>query len=104
MYKPTVALFFSLLFVALITAPTIDMLLDSDYDVSILLDSCDEEEKEGKESKKDIEVKVLQISDKDSSSIALIETSLLGFYFNKYASAHKELFLPPPEHRSVFSV
>jgi len=98
MYKSTIAIFFSLLFVTLITAPTIAMALGAEYDVSILLDSNEEEEKEGKESLNDIEVKVLQISQKPSSDVASSETSILGFYSNKYSSTHTELLSPPPEY------
>jgi len=98
MYKSTIAVFFSLLFVTLITAPTVVLAMDSDYDVSILLETNEEEEKEGKESLKDIEVKVLQILQKSSSDILFSDISILGFHSNKYSSAHKELLSPPPEH------
>jgi len=98
MYKSTIAIFFSLLFVTLVTAPTIALVMDADYDVSILLETNEEEEKEGKESLKDIEVKVLQILQKSSSDILSSQISILGFYSNTYSSAHKELVSPPPEY------
>lgn len=98
MYKSIVAIFFSLLFVTLLTAPTIVLVIDADYDVSILLETNEEEEKEGKESLKDIEVKVLQIAQKSSSDILSSKTSILGFHSNTYSSTHQELLSPPPEY------
>ncbi len=98
MFKATIAIFFSLLFVTLIAAPTIVVVMGADYDVSILIDSNEEEEKEGKESLNDTEVKVLQTSQKSSSEVASSKTSILEFYSNKYSSTYTELLSPPPEY------
>jgi len=82
----------------LLIAPTLVMTMDADHDVSILLDSNEEEEKEGKESLNDIEVKVLQMSQKASSYPSLSNTSILGFCSEKYSFTHSELISPPPEY------
>jgi hypothetical protein len=98
MYKTIVAVFFSFIFMALISAPTVSVVLNSDFDVSILLDSSEEEEKEGKESSKDIEVKILQIRDDSGSSFFDSSSSISGFYSNTYSSKHFKLVSPPPQN------
>lgn len=97
MYKSTLAIFFSILFVVLNFAPTMVTLLDTEYDISILLDASEEEEKEGKESTKDIEIKILHVFEYDANDFFTSSSSVLGFYSNSYSSTHTELSYPPPK-------
>lgn len=97
MFKSIVAILFSVLFVVTISVPTIATLIDSEYDVSILLDTNEEEEKESNESSKDVEVKIIQLLQSEFNSLSKCTNLTLGFYSNIYSSTHSELLSPPPE-------
>ena len=63
-----------------IVTPSLVTLLNVDYDVSVIIDITEEEEKEGKESSKDKDVKILN-----------------DFNNKKYTSNYLDLTSPPPE-------
>lgn len=72
-------------------------IVDDNFDVSIIIDSNEEEEKKGEEKVKDIEI---ELSSKNSSEdiIYLISSAKsLSFLLDNYNSLFKELNSPPPE-------
>lgn len=97
MIKTSLAIFFISFFLTSIITPSVVMLMDIDYDVSFMLNSQEEEEKEGKESSNDKEVKILQLFNTDFSSYFSTLESYSGFYAVTYTSNNLELFSPPPE-------
>ena len=97
MFNKGVAIFFSVLFMTLIMAPTILTVAEADYDIAIFMDTNEEEEKKGNESLKDIKIKIIQ-SWNGHDLLGYDEiSSLHDFYSNRYNSQFKELISPPPE-------
>lgn len=91
MNKNTIALFFSILFVALISAPSIISAIDDTVDISILYNITEEENESIKLT--------LPNSDSNHSKTTVRNNALkhLGYRFKKYATPHLNLTLPPPE-------
>ena len=98
MFKSVIAIFFVSLFMAMIVTPTVAVLLELDYDVSILVDTSEEEEKEGKESAKDKAVKILQIFKNNFNAFDSYLAFISRVYPNSYISNYQKLISPPPEH------
>ncbi len=93
MFKKTVSIFFTVLFVGIISAPSIITVVDDSIDVSILYSLSEEEE----------ETKNLEIIVSENNE----ETNLLGFslkfqnssyQFKNYPKPHLNLISPPPEY------
>jgi len=81
-------------------SPSVVTLLDLDCDISILIDSSEEEEKEGKkgeESSKHKDVKILQVFKSDIDLLDVYTSTSLEFYSNTYTSNYLDLISPPPE-------
>jgi len=102
MKHTTIAIFFSILFATLTVAPDIIVLMDHDYDVSVLLDSNEEEERKGEERKgekkvKDFETEIPNHSLLDYISNTYKKLESLSFHIDNYSSVYKELTSPPPE-------
>jgi len=97
MNKTIVAIFFSVLFSVLTVAPNVLAVIDNDYDLSILIDSSEEEEKKGEEKGKDIKI---EIPSKNNVDYVIYNNlaSLLSYHSEIYNSLFKELTSPPPEH------
>ena len=77
--------------------PNIVAIVDDNFEVSIIFDSNEEEEKKGEEKVKDIEIELFS---KDAIEDSLYNTSLvksLNFHSDNYSSLFKELTSPPPE-------
>lgn len=98
MYRSFIAVFFVSLFMVMIITPSVVTLLDLDYDIAVLIDSSEEEEKEGKESAKDKDVKILQVFKNGNRDIDSYLSAHPRFYSNTYKSNYLELISPPPEH------
>ena len=93
MIKKTVSIFFTVLFVAIISAPSIVVFADDSIDVSILYSLSEEEE----------ETKNLKIIVSDNNE----ETNFLNvslkfqnsrYHFKNYPKPHLNLISPPPDH------
>lgn len=80
-----------------IVTPSLVTLLNVDYDVSVIIDITEEEEKEGKESSKDKDVKILNDFNNDIYPTIEILTFTLKYYNKKYTSNYLDLTSPPPE-------
>lgn len=92
MQKKSIAIFFTIIFVALISAPSIIIAIDDSIDVSIFYTVTEEENENIK----------LVFSDNDLNKIehvffADINDSL-GYYFRNYPKPYLNLILPPPEN------
>lgn len=91
MNRNIIAIFFSILFVAFVTAPSVILAMDDSFDVSIFYSITEEEEKE-----------TLKIAHMDELSdleylSASKTTDNLGYFFKTYSKPHLNLISPPPE-------
>jgi len=92
MQKKSIAIFFTIIFVALISAPSIIVAIDDSVDVSIFYTVTEEENENIK----------LTFSDNDLNKIEYIFftdiNDSLGYYFKNYPKPHLNLISPPPEN------
>ncbi len=97
MLKNIVSVYLLIIFLVFLTGPSIMYMVDDSMDISILLDSGEEEEK-GKENIKDIQFSVSEL-DGNECDFFLDETENgLGYFFKNYPKPHMNLISPPPEH------
>lgn len=94
MYKKSIALFFTILFMALITAPTVIVALDDSIDTSIFY-SITEEEESGK-VKNVVSPFTFIINDYDTQ-FNLKNFQYFTYRFKNYPKPHLNLISPPPE-------
>jgi len=97
MVRLFITYFFSFVLLASITAPTYFNLIDQSCEISIVEDFGEDEEKKGKESAEDMEVKIYYLHNNSSLYIGLEKKKRIRFYSKKYASYQKKLPSPPPE-------
>jgi len=97
MFRSLIAIFFVSLFMAMIIMPSVVTLLDLDYDLTIMVDANEEEEKEGKESAKDKEIKIIQVIKNGLNTSHSSLSAITRFYSNSYTSNYLELISPPPD-------
>jgi ABC-type Na+ efflux pump permease subunit len=91
MDKRVIAIVFSLIFASFIVVPSILVIVDDNFDISILINSAEEEEN--------------KIKDFETPSIILIEynfqdyglVNALNFHLDNYSSLFIEHISPPPE-------
>lgn len=95
MIKKTIAIFFTALFMALITAPSVIIALDDSFDTSIFY-SINEEEEHSK-SKNLVSPFSLQNHD-GLSYFTLNPHRFFSYRFKNYPKPHLNLISPPPEH------
>ncbi|WP_298779262.1 hypothetical protein [uncultured Polaribacter sp.] len=88
-----------IIFSNLIVAPTVISLVDCNHEISVLLDMNEEEEKgKGKESTKDLEIKIQQTEHNCSFLLREIQKNKnLRFLSKNYISKYPKIFTPPPE-------
>ena len=77
--------------------PNIMAIVDDNYDISILIDSNEEEEKKGEEKVKDFEIELLVENAIEDSMYNTSLMKLLNTHSENYSSLFKELTSPPPE-------
>jgi len=97
MLKRNVSIFFTLLFMATITLPSILVVIDNSIDISFFYDISDEEEEKGSEKNKEVEVFL-----EDSNHHPLVFSDLknndsLDYYYKKYPKPHLNLIFSPPD-------
>jgi hypothetical protein len=97
MNKSLTAIMFSLIFASLTLAPNIISIVDDNFDISILIDCNEEEEKKGEEKFKDFEIEVPSKSTIEYNSYTICLSQLQNANNNNYSSLFKELVSPPPE-------
>jgi hypothetical protein len=91
MNRKIIAILFSVLFVALITAPSIIIAIDDSVDVSIFYSITEEEEKET--------LKVFPMNELNEEDYFLTSSSNdnLGYFFKNYLKPHLNIISPPPD-------
>jgi hypothetical protein len=95
MFKKAIATFFLTLFMALITAPSIIVVLDDSTDISIFYSITEEEENS---KTKHLELVVLTLEHNDYSLLKDFKSKFNTRYYNKtYLKPHLNLISPPPE-------
>lgn len=92
MNRKIIAILFSVLFVALITAPSIIIAIDDSVDVSIFYSITEEEEE--KET-----LKVFPMDELNEEDYFLTSNSNdnLGYFFKNYLKPHLNIISPPPD-------
>ena len=98
MKQNTIAIFFIVLFMGILLAPSILVTIDDSVDVSVFYSLSDEDEEgKGKETNKNLEIicPLINHSELDLASIDSKNNS--GYYFKKYPKPHLNLIFPPPE-------
>lgn len=96
MFKKTVSIFFAVLFLGLISAPSIIVLIDDSIDISIVFSTSEEEEK-GNEKHLDIEIFVSKVKTNESDLVFDFSENNMGYYNKKYPKPHLNLISPPPD-------
>lgn len=99
MLKKTVSIFFTVLFLGIISTPSIIVVIDDSIDISLILSTSEEEEK-GNEKHSDIEVLVSKLKANESYLAFDSSENNLGYYNKMYPKPHLNLISPPPE-RSI---
>lgn len=97
MNKTVITILFSLIFVSFTVAPSILVIVDDTYDISVLISSSEEEEKKGEENIKDIEIEIPSHKTIDQTFHNKTLVNSLKYCGNNYCSLFKELISPPPE-------
>jgi len=92
MHKKLISIFFTLLFVGLITAPSIIVAIDDSVDMSEFY-SLSEEEEENKNVSLIFIVQDLE----DSLSEHSDDDNILEYFSKSYPKPHLNLISPPPE-------
>jgi len=97
MQKPSIHIFFSLIFIAFLTAPAIVPLIDDSVDISFFYELNEEEgENEEHEVTKDIELIVTQLHDSDNSLIRT-KRNVIPSDESWYLQFYLNISTPPPE-------
>ncbi|MDA0178062.1 MULTISPECIES: hypothetical protein [Mesoflavibacter] len=93
MSKQFISIFFSILFLGLITAPSIIVVVDSDIDISVLY-SVSEEEEEIKS------LKLVVTNTKEDSECLIVNEDFpnLDYLFKSYTKPDLNLISPPPDY------
>ena len=97
MYKSIIAIFFSFVFLSLVTAPTILLAIDDSIDISYLYDVSEEEEEKGKEGNKEFEKFVVDSDSEIEGFVTSNNREHLEYAFKTYQKPHLNLIFPPPE-------
>ena len=91
--KYKAAIFFTLLFMAIISAPTVITCIDDSVDVSCFFGFGEEEEES--ENLKLLFENSLELS--DDHFVIKTRNNLIGYTFKTYPKPHLNLIIPPPE-------
>ncbi|MDX1470647.1 MAG: hypothetical protein R3213_04055 [Flavobacteriaceae bacterium] len=96
MHKPIIAIFFLTVFTATIIAPTVILMADDSFDVSMFYNITEEENKEREvDGKKEI---LFSISfNSDFNDVFYINRLDHSYHFSNYKTPHLNLISPPPE-------
>ena len=85
-----------MIFLVLTIVPNILAVFDDNYDISIVIDTNEEEDKKGEEKGKDLKIKVPSRDDAEYTTYYNL-AKLLNTHLENYSSLFKELTSPPPE-------
>ncbi|MDA7559114.1 hypothetical protein N8768_08135 [Flavobacteriaceae bacterium] len=98
MNKSIFAFVLSIIFTLITVLPNIMVMVDNTFDISIVIDSSEEEEKKGEEKGKDFEIEIIKNLNQDFTTFKFNLGNILKSQNNNYRSFSKELTSPPPEH------
>ena len=99
MAKQFITYFFSLNLLISVAIPSYMSLVEETSKIEIV-DIGEEEEKNGKKSSKDLEVKNYYSTDSSNLYTDLENKKQISFYSKNYTSHQNKLISPPPEMRS----
>lgn len=89
---------FSFILLASIVAPTYVSLTEGSCEITAMAEMGEEEEgKKGKESAKDLEIKIYYTQDSSPLFVGLEKKKRISFYSKNYVSYQKKQVSPPPE-------
>lgn len=98
MIRIRIALFFTLLFSVLIISPGVICFIDDTQNIEFFLDMNEEEENKGKESAKNLEIKIHPSEDfSDFILNGIQKKKNIIFKSKKYTSEYSKITTPPPE-------
>lgn len=92
MFKRTVSIFFTVLFIGIISAPLIIASIDNSIDISIFNNMSEEEEDTHK-----LKLVVSEIGEDTDSYPVSFKNQELGYQFKKHPKPHVNLISPPPD-------
>ena len=92
MFKKTVAIFFTVIFLGIISAPSIIVVIDDSIDISVLYSLSEEEEETN-----NLKLVVSEIDEDTSSYLVSLKSEKMGYHFKKYPKPYINLIIPPPE-------
>ncbi|RIA10977.1 hypothetical protein OE09_2859 [Flavobacteriaceae bacterium MAR_2010_72] len=96
MKKKSIAIFFTIVFMAIITTPTIISAIDKSVDISVFY-SMSEEEESHKVPNKLFETLFTKPNPVNYYLSSTAVDNSLGYYFKNYPKPHLNLISPPPE-------
>ena len=94
MFKKITSIVFTILFLAIITAPSIIMVVDDTVDISVFYSLSEEEEEE---EVIDMELIFYQYEDEFIAFTKKERFIHLGYHFKKYSKPHLNFISPPPD-------
>lgn len=94
--RSIISLFFSFIFLLLIAAPSLVLVVENSYGISIIID-INEEENTEKESKNNLEIDVFQTHGITETYLDSENRIISEYYFRSYGKLYKKLHSPPPE-------
>ena len=92
MFKKTASIFFTVLFLGIISAPLIIVSIDDSIDISILYSISEEEEETN-----NLKLVISEIDEITDSFPTTFKNQKLGCNFKKHPKPHLNLISPPPE-------
>ena len=96
MLKQLITYFFSLVLLISVATPSYMCLVEETSKIEIV-DIGEEEEKNGKKSSKDLEIKNYYSTDHSNLYTGLENKKQISFYSKNYTSHQNKLISPPPE-------
>ncbi|WP_298901398.1 hypothetical protein [uncultured Psychroserpens sp.] len=97
MNRNLLAIFFSLFFLTLVTAPTILVFVEDSVDIAFFYDISEEEEEKSNKKNKEFEKFVVDL-DTESDNLLTSKASIdLEYSYKTYPKPHLNLISPPPE-------
>ena len=96
MLRKIITLFFLSIFIAHAVLPAIISLVDEDVVITFLIDTNEEESKEGEVSKEK-ETKIIEVNYLGNSLADVMSSENNTIYLKRYTSVYLNLLSPPPE-------
>ena len=95
MQKKIIAIFFSILFVALISAPSVTVILTDSVDESMFVITSEEEKESEKTKENEVLFFDLDTSDLNFASVKIERKA--ECFFKNYSRAYMNIISPPPD-------